>query len=100
MSGALDRKRSGSSSEGRNGSDRPRVAAINAREPELEKRSDEDLRARTAAFKQRVAERASPDHEATGEAIANAQGNNGRGGGWMDTDGSVMDHCNCCSETR
>ncbi|RMD62757.1 MAG: preprotein translocase subunit SecA [Alphaproteobacteria bacterium] len=40
---------------------RPIVAAINALEPELEKLSDEDLRARTSALRQRVAQGESLD---------------------------------------
>jgi preprotein translocase subunit SecA len=60
MIGALDRKRFGSSNERRIRSYQPRVTEINELEPELEKLSDEALRARTAAFKQRLA---SPDRK-------------------------------------
>jgi preprotein translocase subunit SecA len=52
---ALARKLFGSSNERRIKSYLPRVAAINALEKELEKLSDEELRARTEAFKQQVA---------------------------------------------
>src|SRR5262245_46358657 len=52
---ALARKLFGSSNERRIKSYLPRVAAINALEKELEKLSDEALRARTEAFKQQVA---------------------------------------------
>src|SRR5262245_51658866 len=52
---ALARKLFGSSNERRIKSYLPRVAAINAREKDLEKLSDEALRARTEAFKQQVA---------------------------------------------
>src|SRR5712691_9616382 len=61
MIGALARKLFGSSNERRIKSDQPRVEAINALESELEKLSDEALRARTDAFKQQVAEGASLD---------------------------------------
>jgi preprotein translocase subunit SecA len=52
---ALARKLFGSSNERRIKSYLPRVAAINALEKDLEKLSDEALRARTEAFKQQVA---------------------------------------------
>ena len=52
---ALARKLFGSSNERRIKSYLPRVAAINALEQDLEKLSDEELRARTEAFKQQVA---------------------------------------------
>jgi preprotein translocase subunit SecA len=55
MIGAIARKLFGSSNERRIKSYLPRVAAINALEKELEKLSDEALRARTEAFKQQVA---------------------------------------------
>jgi preprotein translocase subunit SecA len=55
MIGAIARKLFGSSNERRIKSYLPRVAAINALEKELEKLSDEELRARTEAFKQQVA---------------------------------------------
>src|SRR5436190_5502937 len=61
MIGAIARKLFGSSNERRIKSYLPRVAAINALEPELEQLSDEALRARTDAFKQQVAEGASLD---------------------------------------
>ncbi len=56
MIGALARKLFGSSNERRIKSYQPRVAEINALEKELEKLSDEALRARTDAFKKQVAE--------------------------------------------
>src|SRR5215468_4698430 len=55
MIGAIARKLFGSSNERRIKSYLPRVAAINALEKDLEKLSDEELRARTEAFKQQVA---------------------------------------------
>jgi len=55
MIGAIARKLFGSSNERRIKSYLPRVAAINALEQDLEKLSDEELRARTEAFKQQVA---------------------------------------------
>ena len=61
MIGALARKIFGSSNERRIRSYVPRVNAINALEKELEKLSDEELRARTAAFKKEVAEGKSLD---------------------------------------
>ncbi len=61
MIGALARKLFGSSNERRIKSYQPRVVAINALEQELEKLSDEALRARTEAFKKQVAEGASLD---------------------------------------
>ena len=61
MIGALARKLFGSSNERRIKSYTPRVAAINALEKELEKLTDEALRARTEALKKRVAEGASLD---------------------------------------
>ena len=61
MIGALARKIFGSSNERRIKSYQPRVAAINALEQELEKLSDEALRARTEAFKKQVAEGTSLD---------------------------------------
>src|SRR4051794_34436536 len=56
MIGALARKIFGSSNERRIKAFQPRVDAINALEPELVKLSDEALRARTADFKQQLAE--------------------------------------------
>ncbi len=56
MIGAVARKLFGSSNERRIRQFRSRVAAINALEPELEKLSDEELRARTAEFKKQLAE--------------------------------------------
>jgi preprotein translocase subunit SecA len=61
MIGGLARKIFGSSNERRIRSYQPRVDAINALEAELEALSDEELRARTAAFKQQVAEGTSLD---------------------------------------
>src|SRR4029450_5986112 len=61
MIGAIARKLFGSSNERRIKSYLPRVAAINALEPQLEGLSDEALRARTDAFKQQVADGASLD---------------------------------------
>ncbi len=61
MIGAIARKLFGSSNERRIKSYLPRVAAINALEPELEALSDEALRARTQAFKQQVADGTSLD---------------------------------------
>jgi preprotein translocase subunit SecA len=54
MIGALARKIFGSSNERRVKSYMPRVAEINALEKELEKLSDDALRARTAQFKQEL----------------------------------------------
>jgi preprotein translocase subunit SecA len=56
MIGALARKIFGSSNERRIKAYQPRVAQINALEPELEKLSDEQLRARTADFKKQLQE--------------------------------------------
>src|SRR5438309_5469987 len=56
MIGALARKFFGSANDRRVRKYQPRVDAINALEPELEALSDEALRARTAAFKQQVAD--------------------------------------------
>jgi preprotein translocase subunit SecA len=61
MIGAIAHKLFGSSNERRIKSYLPRVAAINALEPQLESLSDEALRARTDAFKQQVADGASLD---------------------------------------
>ena len=61
MIGALARKLFGSSNERRIKSYMPRVAQINALEGELEKLSDEALRARTDEFKKQVADGASLD---------------------------------------
>ena len=61
MIGALARKFFGSANDRRVRKYQPRVDAINALEPEVEKLSDEALRARTAAFKQQVADGASLD---------------------------------------
>ncbi len=61
MIGAVARKLFGSANERRIRSYQPRVAEINALEPELEALSDEALRARTAEFKKQVAEGASLD---------------------------------------
>ncbi|ETR77472.1 preprotein translocase subunit SecA [Afipia sp. P52-10] len=56
MIGALARKLFGSANDRRIKSYQPRVNAINALEPELVKLSDEALRARTAEFKQQLAD--------------------------------------------
>src|SRR5262244_1300664 len=61
MIGALARKIFGSSNERRIKSYQPRVAEINALEAELEKLSNEALRARTEDFKKQVADGASLD---------------------------------------
>jgi preprotein translocase subunit SecA len=61
MIAALARKLFGSSNERRIKSYLPRVAQINALEKELEALSDDELRARTEAFKQQVADGASLD---------------------------------------
>src|SRR6202051_2794625 len=61
MIGAIARKFFGSANERRIKGYLPRVAQINALEKELEALSDDDLRARTAAFKQQVADGASLD---------------------------------------
>src|SRR5215211_1898897 len=56
MIGALARKIFGSSNERRIKAYQPRVDEINALEKELEKLSDDALRARTADFKKQVAD--------------------------------------------
>ncbi|MFL5103866.1 MAG: DEAD/DEAH box helicase, partial [Xanthobacteraceae bacterium] len=61
MIGALARKFFGSANDRRVRKYQPRVDAINALEAEVEKLSDEELRARTAAFKQQVADGTSLD---------------------------------------
>lgn len=61
MIGALARKIFGSSNDRRVRGYYPRVDAINALEPELEKLSDEELRARTGEFKKQLADGASLD---------------------------------------
>jgi preprotein translocase subunit SecA len=61
MIGAVARKLFGSANERRVRSYLPRVAEINALERELEALSDEELRARTDAFKKQVADGASLD---------------------------------------
>src|SRR6516162_3618419 len=61
MIGAVARKLFGSANDRRIRAFRPRIAEINALEQELEKLSDEGLRARTEAFKREVAEGASLD---------------------------------------
>jgi preprotein translocase subunit SecA len=55
MFGALAKRLFGSANERFLKELDPAVAAINALEPELEALSDDDLRARTTAFRQRVA---------------------------------------------
>src|SRR5712691_4696611 len=61
MIGAVARKLFGSANERRIRGYRPQVEAINALEKELEKLSDDELRARTAVFKKEVAEGKSLD---------------------------------------
>ena len=61
MIGVVARKLFGSANDRRIRSYQPRVAAINALEKELEGLSDDELRARTAAFKSQVADGASLD---------------------------------------
>ena len=56
MLGAVARKLFGSSNDRRVRKYQPRVDAINVLEPEMLKLSDEELRARTAAFKKELAE--------------------------------------------
>ena len=56
MIGALARKLFGSANDRRVKGYQPRVDAINALEPELEKLSDEALRARTDEFKKQLAD--------------------------------------------
>jgi preprotein translocase subunit SecA len=55
MLGALSRL-FGSSNERRLKGHKPRVAEINALEPEIEKLSDDELRARTVEFRQQIAD--------------------------------------------
>jgi hypothetical protein len=55
MFGALAKKIFGSANDRRVKGYQPRVKAINALEPELEKLSDDELRARTEAFKAELA---------------------------------------------
>ncbi|MCB1484697.1 MAG: preprotein translocase subunit SecA, partial [Hyphomicrobiaceae bacterium] len=59
--GGLASKIFGSSNERRVKGFRPKVAAINALEAEVEKLSDADLRARTADFRERLKNGASLD---------------------------------------
>src|SRR3974390_3118646 len=61
MIGAVARKLFGSANDRRIRSYQPRVAQINALEKELEALSDEALKARTAEFKNQVADGASLD---------------------------------------
>jgi preprotein translocase subunit SecA len=61
MIGAVARKLFGSANDRRVRSYQPRVAAINALEKELEKLTDEELRARTTALKKEVADGKSLD---------------------------------------
>ena len=56
MTDAFARKRLGGSNERRVESYQPRVAEINALEKELEGRSDDALRARSAEFKKQLAD--------------------------------------------
>jgi SecA DEAD-like domain len=66
---ALARKLFGSSSEPRIKRYMPRVAQINALEKDLEKLSDDALRARTEAFKKRVAVGDSNPPQAAAEMV-------------------------------
>src|SRR3954463_14383188 len=61
MIGAVARKFFGSSNDRRVRKYQPRVDEINALEPEIAKLSDDELRARTEAFKKQVADGASLD---------------------------------------
>src|SRR6201987_647002 len=61
MIGAVARKLFGSSNDRRVRKYQPRVDEINELEPELVKLSDDELRARTEAFKKQVADGASLD---------------------------------------
>jgi preprotein translocase subunit SecA len=61
MLGALAKKIFGSANDRRLKTYRPKVEAINALEPELQRLSDDELRARTADFKAQVAAGASLD---------------------------------------
>jgi preprotein translocase subunit SecA len=61
MIGSLARKFFGSSNDRRVRGYQPKVAAINALEPELEKLSDDELRARTEELRKQAAEGASLD---------------------------------------
>ncbi len=61
MIGSLARKLFGTANDRRVRAYQPKVAAINALEPELEKLSDEQLRARTDEFRKQVADGASLD---------------------------------------
>ena len=61
MIGAVARKLFGSANERRIRSYQPRVDAINALEKEIEALSDDELRARTDAFKKQIAEGAALD---------------------------------------
>ena len=55
MLGALAKKIFGSANDRRLKAYRPRVAAINAMEPEMERLSDDELRARTESFRAELA---------------------------------------------
>ncbi len=61
MIGAVARKLFGSANDRRIRSYQPRVDAINALEPEIEKLSDDELRARTDEFKKQIADGAALD---------------------------------------
>src|SRR4029453_3584690 len=89
MIGAIARKLFGSSNERRIKSYLPRVAAINALERELEQLSDEALRARTDAFKQKGAE---------GARRARAEGVKQRGGGGASLDDILVEAFATCRE--
>ena len=54
--GTLAKKLFGSANDRKVKAYRPRVAEINALEPELEKLSDDELKARTAQFRQQLAD--------------------------------------------
>ena len=56
MLGAVARKLFGTANDRRIKGYKPRVDAINALEPELAKLSDDELRARTVAFRKELAE--------------------------------------------
>src|SRR5581483_5917325 len=61
MIGAIAKKLFGSANDRRIRGYRPRVEAINALEPELEALSDDELRARTTAFRKELEEGKSLD---------------------------------------
>jgi preprotein translocase subunit SecA len=57
----------------------PKVQAINALEPEIQKLTDDELRARTDVFRQRIQERLSRGQESASRARCEA-GRRGRAG--------------------